>query len=1185
MEPPPAAPSASVATMQDARSEQPRSHELVFIDQRVPDYQVLVDDLIRQNDGSREVEIFLLDPNRDGVAQIDKILAGEHNLAAIHIISHGSDGAIDIGSTHLDAERLANDADAVVRWGQALAAGGDLLLYGCDVAQDATGQAFVGNLARLTGADVAASTDITGSAARGGDWMLEYQTGTVQARVVASAFDQIQWQGALATYTVTNTSNSGAGSLRQAITDANTNAGTDSIVFNIAGTGIHAISLTSALPSITGAVVLDATTDDSFAANGSKPAIELNGTSAGAGVAGLTLNSGGSGSTIRGLAINRFTSHGILLDGADNVTIAGNYIGTGTTGLVDLGNGANGIQLDNGAQNNTIGGLTTADRNVISGNSNAGVAIDNVSSTGNVVIGNYIGLGADGSTSLGNNDDGVHFNTAGANTVGSTLSAGRNVISANGINGVGVADTSGVTIIGNYIGTDATGLVSKGNASAGVQFSSSIAVTSGTVGGTSTGAGNLISFNAGDGVYVKDSTVSGISIQGNSIASNTGLGIDLGTNGVTANDAGDGDTGANKLQNYPVLTSANSDATGTTIAGTLNSTANTSFRIEFHSNRPSVADATNGEGERYLGFATVTTNGSGNATINTTLGNVWVNAGDKITATATLDLGGGNYGSTSEFAANVTSTSTGIIVVDTTSDVSDGTTTSITNLGNARGADGRISLREAIIAANNTANGAGGADRISFNIAGPTGFVGTSGVDGRYVISLASALPSLDQSVIIDATTQTSTAGNSNVGFLGTGGTVGVDGLTLSQVARPEIELVGGSSIATGFDINASSVTIRGFAMRAFASESVLLRDAYSGSLIEQNILGSGATAFADPGAGNRTNAQVRSLGADGVTVQNNLIGFADATGVYLNTNSDGWTVQNNEVVDIGIGFDNGDGIAIGTSTGTLVQGNRIAGSSTQALLVASGAASMTISNNTITGNNVGRVGAAPIQNDAIAVRSGVSGLSINRNVITANYGTGVRINNGASGISVLQNSIYANGTITSRNGSAASNQIGIDLQSATDDTSFGTAAYYTLNDAGDGDGGGNNLQNFPVLTAARTDGASQLILTGTLNSTANTQFRIEFFANTAQDGTGYGEGQRYLGFANVTTDGAGNATISTTLTASVAVGEFVSATATKSNASYSTFTDTSEFAQNVTATAATNSAPVEHRAWGADDR
>ncbi len=111
------------------------------------------------------------------------------------------------------------------------------------------------------------------------------------------------------------------------------------------------------------------------------------------------------------------------------------------------------------------------------------------------------------------------------------------------------------------------------------------------------------------------------------------------------------------------------------------------------------------------------------------------------------------------------------------------------------------------------------------------------------------------------------------------------------------------------------------------------------------------------------------------------------------------------------------------------------------------------------------------------------------------------------------------------------------------------------------------------MLSSASTTG-STITIQGTLNSTASSYYRVEFFANTLSDGTGYGEGQRHLGFLNVATDGSGNATISASLTATVAAGEFVSATATKSNATYTTFTDTSEFALNVVATVP-NTAPV----------
>ena len=165
-------------------------------------------------------------------------------------------------------------------------------------------------------------------------------------------------------------------------------------------------------------------------------------------------------------------------------------------------------------------------------------------------------------------------------------------------------------------------------------------------------------------------------------------------------------------------------------------------------------------------------------------------------------------------------------------------------------------------------------------------------------------------------------------------------------------------------------------------------------------------------------------------------------------------------------------------------------------------------------------------------------------NTVAFNQGVGILVNGTAgSGNAILGNRVFSN------------TALGIDLGNDG----------VTVNDVGDGDAGPNALQNCPVLTLASISG-TQLSLAGTFNSIASTQFRIEFFASTVQDGTGHGEGQRYLGYLNVTTDGAGNALINTTLTATVAVGEFVSATATKSNAGFTVFTDTSEFAQNVVA-------------------
>ena len=188
-----------------------------------------------------------------------------------------------------------------------------------------------------------------------------------------------------ASYTIEQLNALGAAvSLREAITAANSTAGTDTVAFNIAGAGPHTISLTSALPTITQTVIIDGTTEPDF---GTTPIIELNGAGAGA-VNGLVLGAGSGGSTIRGLVIQNFNQSGILVQSAGN-TVAGNYIGldadgttlarNNTSNTVSLG----GIRVESGT--NTIGGLTAADRNVISGNLYSGIVLFGASANSNLV--------------------------------------------------------------------------------------------------------------------------------------------------------------------------------------------------------------------------------------------------------------------------------------------------------------------------------------------------------------------------------------------------------------------------------------------------------------------------------------------------------------------------------------------------------------------------------------------------------------------------------------------------------------------------------------------------------------------------------------------------------------------------------------------------------------------------------
>ncbi len=173
------------------------SVELAFIDSRLPDVQVLVEDLAAQQRAGKAIEVILVGADEDGVSIISETLAGRSDVSAVHVVGHGSDGVATLGAARLDAGMLFLRAGEIAAWGDALTSDADFLLYGCDVAADGEGQSLVDALAQLTGADVAASTDTTGSALLGGDWDLEYVTGRVDAMPFVSATLQASWNGVL----------------------------------------------------------------------------------------------------------------------------------------------------------------------------------------------------------------------------------------------------------------------------------------------------------------------------------------------------------------------------------------------------------------------------------------------------------------------------------------------------------------------------------------------------------------------------------------------------------------------------------------------------------------------------------------------------------------------------------------------------------------------------------------------------------------------------------------------------------------------------------------------------------------------------------------------------------------------------------------------------------------------------
>lgn len=452
-----------------------------------------------------------------------------------------------------------------------------------------------------------------------------------------------------ATFTVSNTNDSGAGSLRQAILDANAAAGADTIAFNIAAAGIQTITPATTLPLITSPLTLDGYTQPGASPNtlaiGTDAVLLIEISGATAGGVGIWFNQAASPSIMRGLAVNRFGTC-VYLNGTDNSTVEGNYIGTDATGMIDHGNNVNfGMALDSGAVNNTIGGMTPAARNVMSGGT-SNVLLSSPSTMNNTILGNYIGTNATGTASIPG-FTGIAANSAGANVIGGSGNA-RNVISGNSQgfgSGISISNpTTGIQILGNLIGLAADGTTPLPNV-VGIRLHDGLSgqPTNITIGNSA--APNVIAHNVQDGILLQTTNThsQGIRIESNSIRNNGELGIDLGNDGISFNDSLDGDSGINQMQNFPVITSAHALGGSLTIEGTLHSKPGTAYTVQLFHNV--TCDASGyGEGAAYLGDVSVTTGISGNATFNVVI-NDPITTGS-ITATA-IDPATGN---TSEFS-------------------------------------------------------------------------------------------------------------------------------------------------------------------------------------------------------------------------------------------------------------------------------------------------------------------------------------------------------------------------------------------------------------------------------------------------------------------------------------------------------------------------------------------------------
>ena len=455
------------------------------------------------------------------------------------------------------------------------------------------------------------------------------------------------------------TSGNGPCTLRAAIQQANATAGANAIHFAI-GSGLQRINVGAALPVISGPVTLDGTTQPGFT---NRPIIEVNGNGAAGGVVVTAGNS-----TVRGLAITGFSGDGLTFRNGGNNVLEMTYVGLSADGSTGTNSG-HGVVLD-GSPNNRIGGPALSQRNVISNNkakgNGGGIVVER--SNGAVIQGNFIGLDAAGMAERSNEGRGIAVIGSDNLLIGGPGPGMGNLISGNRATGIRMLNgSSNNTVQGNILGLNralnaviandrgvqirgGSGHQILGNLIVGMTYDGVLIWESSS---NNLISGNIIAYNGwgpvGDaseagynGVWIQSGT--GNRIDNNSIFGNAWLGIVVGPQqAIVFNDSGDGDSGANNLQNFPVIASATTTTASTRVTGTLNSTANSTFLIQLFSNTGCVVSGNgHGEGRFFIGQVSVTTNASGNGSFDATFGGA-TPAGYVVTGTAT-DAAGNTSG-------------------------------------------------------------------------------------------------------------------------------------------------------------------------------------------------------------------------------------------------------------------------------------------------------------------------------------------------------------------------------------------------------------------------------------------------------------------------------------------------------------------------------------------------------------
>ncbi|MDZ8226419.1 DUF4347 domain-containing protein [Nostoc sp. ChiVER01] len=479
------------------------THSLVFIDTAVADYQSLINGVISQT------EIFVLDSTKNGVEQITEILAtrADQNINSIHIVCHGTPGNLQLGNAHLGLDTLEDHSQQLQQWQKIFSASTkdnprNLLIYGCNVAFSDVGAEFIAKLHQLTGANIAASRQLIGSAALGGNWELEVRTAQMEVTLAFAETTQKAYAGVLATFTVNDTgdtddgdANNGITTLREAINLANATAGDDAIAFGriFTDTTPDTITLTSGQLTITDDVTILGTGISNLTVSGGNNAstvFEISGLATGVSINGLAIASGG-------IKVNRNSILSLA-----NTSVSGNTAESGisNSGILSLANTSVFGNTQGGIYN--LGSLTLTGSSVY-GNSwedNRGGGIYNDGSNGNIgtlslidssVSGNtaYFGGGiysggtlrltnstVSGNTALedggGIYNAGVDYDAGSAILINATISGNTALNDGGGIyNGLAYTSDNRLTLINNTINNNTADSDGDGAGNGGGVFS------------------------------------------------------------------------------------------------------------------------------------------------------------------------------------------------------------------------------------------------------------------------------------------------------------------------------------------------------------------------------------------------------------------------------------------------------------------------------------------------------------------------------------------------------------------------------------------------------------------------------------------------------------------------------------------------------------------------------------------